>query len=216
MPRYGARAPRPLWSRSRIGATAAAASLVLTVIRTSSEPARARALTCCAVPSTSAVSVFVMDCTTMGAPPPTWTEPMETWTEGRREIDMGAAGSPKPGEFYRVVPRSRAPERRSGCAWAALAGGGIIRGARFISLFGESPGCLPERRRRKFRPETLRHTNGRLRNVQFRAGSGERWTPRSGPPTEGERRRVVPDLSGRKDRGAAGAQAVRLPPFFIG
>ena len=47
--------------------TAAAASSVLTVTRTSSEPACASARTCCAVDSTSAVSVLVIDCTTIGA-----------------------------------------------------------------------------------------------------------------------------------------------------
>src|SRR5688572_9604764 len=65
-------------SRSRIGATAAAASASLTVMRTSSEPARASALICCAVPSMSALSVLVIDCTTMGAGPPTVTRPIFT------------------------------------------------------------------------------------------------------------------------------------------
>ena len=46
--------------------TAAAASSVLTVTRTSSEPARASAITWLTVPATSAVSVLVMDWTTMG------------------------------------------------------------------------------------------------------------------------------------------------------
>ena len=40
--------------------------LVLTVMRTSSEPARASASTCVTVASTSAVSVLVIDCTTIG------------------------------------------------------------------------------------------------------------------------------------------------------
>ncbi len=35
------------------------------------------------------------------------------------------------------------------------------------SLFGESPVLVPERRRRKFRPETLRPTNGRLRKNRY-------------------------------------------------
>src|SRR5690348_16346485 len=47
--------------------TAAAASGVLTVMRTISEPARASSLTWIAVPITSAVSVFVIDCTTARA-----------------------------------------------------------------------------------------------------------------------------------------------------
>ena len=46
--------------------TAAAASSVFTVTRTSSDPARASALTCWTVDSMSAVSVFVIDCTTIG------------------------------------------------------------------------------------------------------------------------------------------------------
>src|SRR5207247_8646404 len=50
--------------------TACAASSVLTVTRTSSEPAWWRARTCAAVASASAVSVLVMDWTTIG-----WAEP---------------------------------------------------------------------------------------------------------------------------------------------
>ena len=65
-------------SRSRIRGTAAAASVVFTVTRTSSEPARASSATCFVVAATSAVSVFVIDCTTTGAPPPTVTWPMRT------------------------------------------------------------------------------------------------------------------------------------------
>src|SRR6185369_7320325 len=70
--------------RSRIFGTAAAASGVLTVTRTSSDPARASSATCFAVPTTSAVSVLVIDCTTTGAPPPTLTPPTFTATESRR------------------------------------------------------------------------------------------------------------------------------------
>ena len=50
--------------------TAAAASTLLTVTRTSSEPARASSATCRTVAATSAVSVLVIDWTTMGAAPP--------------------------------------------------------------------------------------------------------------------------------------------------
>ena len=46
--------------------TADAASSLFTVIRTSCDPARASAATCSAVPRGSAVSVFVIDWTTMG------------------------------------------------------------------------------------------------------------------------------------------------------
>ncbi len=58
--------------------TAAAASSRSTVMRTISEPARDSAATCATVPATSAVSVLVIDCTTIGAPPPTATLPTMT------------------------------------------------------------------------------------------------------------------------------------------
>ena len=64
--------------------TAAAASGVFTVMRTSSEPARASSATCLAVPATSAVSVLVIDCTTTGTAPPTVVGPMRTGTLARR------------------------------------------------------------------------------------------------------------------------------------
>jgi hypothetical protein len=44
-----------------------------------SDPARDSAATCAMVPSISAVSVLVIDCTTIGAPPPTATLPTMTW-----------------------------------------------------------------------------------------------------------------------------------------
>src|SRR4051795_1700042 len=63
---------------SRMCGTAAAASSRSTVMRTSSEPARDSAAICSTVPATSAVSVLVIDCTTIGAPPPTATLPTMT------------------------------------------------------------------------------------------------------------------------------------------
>ena len=72
--------------RSRMCGTAAAASSVLTVTRTISEPARARARTCATVASMSAVSVLVIDCTTIGASPPTFTPPTTAWMLRRRRI----------------------------------------------------------------------------------------------------------------------------------
>src|SRR3977135_3130780 len=64
---------------SRICGTAAAASSRSTVIRTSSEPARANAAICATVSAPSAVWLWVIDCTTIGAPPPTATLPTMTW-----------------------------------------------------------------------------------------------------------------------------------------
>ena len=63
-------------SCSTIGRTAAAAASLFTVTRTTSEPARASAATCCTVEATSAVSVLVIDCTMTGALPPTRTFPI--------------------------------------------------------------------------------------------------------------------------------------------
>ncbi len=61
----GTRTPKPSRA-STIRGTAAAACSVFTVTRTSSEPARASAITWFTVEGVSAVSVLVMDCTTMG------------------------------------------------------------------------------------------------------------------------------------------------------
>src|SRR5258708_4835943 len=66
-------------SRSRMRGTCAAASAVLTVTRTISEPARASSNTWSAVRPASAVSVFVIDCTNTGAPPPISACPTRTW-----------------------------------------------------------------------------------------------------------------------------------------
>src|SRR5690606_30680305 len=79
--------------RSRMCGTALAASSLLTVMRTSSEPARASSATCMAVPSTSAVSVLVMDCTTTGASEPIVTPPTRTWRVERRAAPRAASSA---------------------------------------------------------------------------------------------------------------------------
>src|SRR3954468_23505837 len=81
----GTSMPR-LSSCSTMCGTAEAASSLLTVTLTSSEPARARDATCSTVEATSAVSVLVMDCTTTGASDPTRTLPMVQLTDLRRTI----------------------------------------------------------------------------------------------------------------------------------
>jgi len=53
---------------------------LLTVTRTICDPAPASASTCAAVPAASAVSVFVIDCTTTGKSEPTGTEPTQVVT----------------------------------------------------------------------------------------------------------------------------------------
>ncbi len=68
----------------------AAASGTFTVMRTISEPASASSRHCCAVAATSAVSVLVIDWTTTGAPPPTWTLPTFTPIVSRRFSDIAS------------------------------------------------------------------------------------------------------------------------------
>src|SRR5690242_3092830 len=80
----GTSTPRLFRSLSIIAGTAAAASSVLTVTRTSWEPAWARRATWIAVASGSAVSVFVIDWTTTGWAEPTSTPPTSTLTVGLR------------------------------------------------------------------------------------------------------------------------------------
>ena len=84
--------------------TAAAASGVLTVMRTISEPAIASSLTWIAVPIASTVSVLVIACTRTGASPPTVTTraPQRTlaWRERR---GAGCAGSTKASRGDRIV-----------------------------------------------------------------------------------------------------------------
>src|SRR5580765_7856586 len=79
----GTSTPRPRTLRT-ISGTAAAASSVLTVTRTSCDPACASRATWIAVASASAVSVFVIDWTTTGWADPTSTPPTSTLTVGRR------------------------------------------------------------------------------------------------------------------------------------
>src|SRR4051812_45016809 len=83
--------------RSRMRATCAAASGVFTVMRTSSEPARASSATWSTVDFRSAVSVLVIDCTTTGAPPPIKTDepppPTRTWRDTRLVMEAEAGPS---------------------------------------------------------------------------------------------------------------------------
>src|SRR5947208_98521 len=81
-------------SCSRMYGTAAAASGVLTVMRTSSEPAIASSFTWIAVPTASTVSVLVIAWTRTGASPPivTTRAPQRT-TAWRERRGAGCAGT---------------------------------------------------------------------------------------------------------------------------
>src|SRR3954463_2205053 len=80
----GTSTPRLSRSFRIMSGTAAAACSVLTVARTSCEPAWASRAVWIAVASASAVSVFVIDWTTTGWADPTRTPPTSTETVGRR------------------------------------------------------------------------------------------------------------------------------------
>src|SRR5437867_249626 len=77
--------------RRTISGRAAAASSLFTVTRTSCDPLRASAATCSAVARASAVSVFVIDWTTIGWLLPTGTSPIQVVTvclRSRRDTDI--------------------------------------------------------------------------------------------------------------------------------
>src|SRR5258707_8343699 len=109
----------------------------------------------------------------MGAPPPTRTAPMDTCAEERRVMLMGNA-------------------------WAALTGAAIIRKPE--SVCSERVRRRPERRRRKFRPETLRHRNGRRRQVQPPRGFWRAVDPHCFHPPKGSgaRGRLISQVTGQK------------------
>src|SRR5690625_7646567 len=70
-----------------IAGSAAASSAVGTATRTMSHPAAVSSAICCNVALTSVVGVVVIDCTEIGAWPPTGTSPtliVRVWRRGRR------------------------------------------------------------------------------------------------------------------------------------
>src|SRR5262245_13179884 len=95
------------WTRRTISGTAAAAASVLTVIRTSSDPACASWATWSAVASGSAVSVFVIDWTTIGCVLPTGTPPTWTVTVGRRRGRRPSPSTSTPASTVASRPPSR-------------------------------------------------------------------------------------------------------------
>src|SRR3977135_371477 len=125
----------------------------------------------------------------MGAPPPTRTAPMDTCTEERRVMLMGNA-------------------------WAALTGAAIIRKPE--SVCSERVRRRPERRRRKFRPETLRHRNGRRRQGQPPRGLWRGGDPNCFPPPKGSgaRGRLISQVTGQKG-GRRLSRGVAPAAFFV-
>ena len=92
------------------------------MILTISEPAAASSIDCAAVARTSAVSVIVIDWTTIGAPPPTWTWPTFTptvlWSFTRGMDSRSLTTTRRVGAFgasvviHLILPRP--PARQSG------------------------------------------------------------------------------------------------------
>src|SRR3984893_14854970 len=127
----------------------------------------------------------------MGAPPPTRMAPMDTCTEERRVLLMGMRPC-----VVRILPLPAImPQPESVCS--------------------ERVRREPERRRRKFRPETLRHQNGRRRNGTLPRGF---WravdfdsTHRRGAAL------TAPDLSGHRTEGrqAPWPEGVAPAAFFV-
>ena len=169
--------------------TAAAASAVLTVMRTSSEPARGERLHLAArCRRRRRCRYWSSTARRSGAPPPTRTRPIETCTEMRRLMVM------------------RHGSAHSGVSWDRTFDGAMMPPPD-NGLSGESPAARPERRRRNFRPETLRH----------RTADGGDCIPRGfwravdaarRPPTEGERRRwrLISQVTGQK-----GGSGIAMP-----
>src|SRR5919106_1311571 len=110
-------------SLERMTGTAWAAASLLTVMRTSSEPACASCATWMAVASASAVSVFVIDCTTTGWADPTGTPPTSTVGVVRRGGTLiGDHGRARPSDRHtactgRDVTEGVATSRGPGRVW---------------------------------------------------------------------------------------------------
>ena len=101
--------------RCLISGTAAAASGTLTVTRTISDPGFGQLDDLLRGARASAVSVIVIDWTTTGAPPPTWTRPdldANGLVKLHRHTSTIVPASAEVSESEQVDSRIRAPARR--------------------------------------------------------------------------------------------------------
>src|SRR4051794_1284003 len=91
--------------------SASASSGLGQATRTMSQPAAVSSAICCSVALTSDVRVVVMDCTLIGASPPTSTVPTLILRDGRRGASTGggAAGMPRETLMRPVSPGRRPP-----------------------------------------------------------------------------------------------------------
>ena len=85
------------WLCWTISASASASTGSGTATRTIWQPVAVSSAICCSVALTSAVTVVVIDCTLIGAPPPTSTPPTSICRVGRRGARTGGgrAGMPR-------------------------------------------------------------------------------------------------------------------------
>src|SRR3954454_19736185 len=86
-----------IWECRTISARASASSWLGQATRTIWQPDAVSSAICWRVALTSAVSVVVIDCTLIGAPPPTFTPPTSICRVGRRSATVGggSCGSPR-------------------------------------------------------------------------------------------------------------------------
>src|SRR4029450_149854 len=86
-----------IWDFLAITPKASASSWLGTATRTMSQPVAVSSAICCSVALTSAVRVVVIDCTLIGASPPTATLPTLIWRLLRRgaRVGGGRVGRPK-------------------------------------------------------------------------------------------------------------------------
>src|SRR5690349_17476721 len=96
-----------------ISGRASASSWLGQATRTMSQPAAVSSAICCSVVLTSAVSVVVIDCTEIGASPPTSTLPTLIWRVLRRGASTGG-GAPGMPRLIAVMSEF-SPGRRSAC-----------------------------------------------------------------------------------------------------
>src|SRR6185436_3145706 len=102
-----------IWLCLTISARASASSWVGTATRTMSQPVAVSSAICCSVALTSVVGVVHIDCTEMGASPPTSTVPTLILRDRRRAAATGGGRGGIPRETVMAQVSPRRPESAS-------------------------------------------------------------------------------------------------------
>jgi hypothetical protein len=109
-----------IWLFAAMIPSASASSWCGTATRTMSQPVAVSSAICCNVASMSGVGVVVIDCTLMGASPPTSTLPTRILRETRRGERTGAGMSGMPrATLMASILAVRQPDRRTGSTISA-------------------------------------------------------------------------------------------------